>query len=123
MKREKARNLRAIIAWSLLMLLTYGCNSGRPSNTDEGINVSIVELIANPERFQHKRVVVVGFLALQFEHSALYLHKEDFDSGITKNGIWLSLAPEVFNASSNYSGSVVALDGTFEMSKADPLEL
>ena len=53
--------------------------------------VSLVQLLAAPERFHNKRVQVIGYLQLRFEGDAIYLHKEDCDHGITKNGVWINI--------------------------------
>jgi hypothetical protein len=45
-------------------------------------DVSMVQLLATPERFHGKRVRFTGFVHLAFEGNGIYLHKEDFDHGI-----------------------------------------
>jgi hypothetical protein len=76
-------------------------------------DVSLVELIVNPVVFHGKRVRVQGFLNLEFEGKAIYLHKEDNDYSITNNGLWVNVSGEgVF--SSCKSGSYVLLEGTFD---------
>lgn len=49
--------------------------------------MSLIELIANPLRYDRKQVQVIGFLRLEFEGDALYLHREDFDHAISKNAV------------------------------------
>lgn len=44
---------------------------------DEPLNVSLVRLIADPERFRGRLVQVIGYLVFQFEGDALYLHGDD----------------------------------------------
>src|SRR6188472_601053 len=53
------------------------------------IRTSIVSLLATPERYAGKTVRVHGFVRLEFEGDAIYLHKEDFDQRLTSNAIWL----------------------------------
>ena len=53
--------------------------------------VSIIQLLASPERFNNQRVVVKGFAHVEFEGTALYLHKEDFDHGLTNNALRLAV--------------------------------
>jgi len=49
--------------------------------------VSLLQVIANPERFHGKRIIVVGFATLQFEGQAIYPTP---DAAIEpKNGVWL----------------------------------
>lgn len=52
-------------------------------------SVSLIGLIADPEKYDRKRVQIIAFLRLEFEGDALYLHRDDLENGITKNGIWL----------------------------------
>src|SRR5262245_53626775 len=51
---------------------------------------SIGEVIANQDAWHGKRVRLIGYLHLQFEYDALWLGKNDFDVGITRNGIWVN---------------------------------
>jgi hypothetical protein len=48
-------------------------------------------LIANPSAFDGKRVRISGYLHLEFEDSAIYLHKEDSDHKLRENAIWIIL--------------------------------
>ena len=53
--------------------------------------VSMVQLLAQPEAFHGARVQLVGFVSIEREGTAVYLHKEDFLQGITPNAVWLDL--------------------------------
>lgn len=53
--------------------------------------VSLIELLGAPERFRDHRVRLVGYVNLEFEGNAVYLHKEDFENALTKNALWLDL--------------------------------
>ena len=73
-------------------------SSPRAENGEPG-EVSLVQLIANPADFAGKRVRVFGFCRLEFEGTALYLHRDDAEWGIAKNGFWLGVGwpvPESF---------------------------
>src|SRR5215469_2482144 len=52
--------------------------------------LSMVDLIANPELFDGAKVLVVGYVHVEFEGRGIYLHKDDFVYHITRNGLWLS---------------------------------
>jgi hypothetical protein len=54
--------------------------------------LSMIDLIANPELFDGKKVIVKGYVHFEFEGNAIYLHKEDFLYGIDRNSLWLSLS-------------------------------
>ena len=51
--------------------------------------VSMVQLLANPESFNERRVAVGGFLSFEHEGSALYLHADDFEHQLRKNALWV----------------------------------
>ena len=54
------------------------------------VDVSLVQLIANPAAYNHKRVRLIGYLHLEFEGSAVYLHRDDYEVGISRNGVWIN---------------------------------
>jgi hypothetical protein len=51
--------------------------------------VSMMQLIATPEKYDGKLVEVTGFLRLEFEGHAIYFHKTDYENALTKNAIWV----------------------------------
>jgi len=53
--------------------------------------ISLIQLIANPDKFHEKRVLVKGYVLLDFENRVLYLHEVDALNTITRNGVWLDL--------------------------------
>ncbi len=74
------------------------------------VSVSLVTLIANPDRYEGKIVRVIGFVQLEFEGNAIYLHEEDFRRAITENALWLD-TPKNFRGYE--SGSYAIIEGTF----------
>lgn len=83
------------------------------SASTEVHHVSIIQLIATPERFHGKRVRVVGYLWLEFEGNGIYLSESDRTHGVYKNGLWVSFAEGVLDSRQAYSGRYVLLEGTF----------
>jgi hypothetical protein len=77
-------------------------------------DVSIVELLANPLRYDGKQVQVIGFLRLEFEGDAIYLHREDFEYAIYKNAIWVD-RPRDFSEkqTAEVDKKYVICEGTF----------
>lgn len=59
------------------------------------MNVSIVQLIANPKRFDGKKVRPQGFLRLTFEGNAIYLHREDYVWCIFTNALWIGVPDDL----------------------------
>jgi hypothetical protein len=50
---------------------------------------SLIELIARPEQFHGKPVRVIGFVNFEFEGNGLYLSRESWERGISRNGLWI----------------------------------
>jgi hypothetical protein len=74
-------------------------------------SVSMVQLIATPEKFDGKAIQVVGFLRLEFEGNALYLHREDYDHGIYRNALWIEFPHD--QDGDKVNGRYVFVQGTF----------
>jgi hypothetical protein len=63
---------------------------------DNGVDdVSIIQLIANPQSYDGKRVRIIGFLHLEFEGNAIYLHREDFQEAIDKDALWIDVPKDM----------------------------
>jgi hypothetical protein len=107
---RKAIAVAAGSALLLALLLVVAVWAQEPGKCGPATQVSLVNLIANPEKYDGKRVSVKGFLALEFEGNALYLHKEDFDNRLYKNGLWY--AGETLE-SKKYDRKYVNIEGTF----------
>jgi hypothetical protein len=58
-------------------------------------DVSLIQLIANPEAYDKKMVRITGFLHLEFEGNAIYFHNEDFRYGLTKNALWIDIPKDM----------------------------
>jgi hypothetical protein len=67
------------------------------SSPQQPLSVSLLQLIATPEAFDGKYVRVWGFVRIEHEGTAIYLHREDAEHMLTRNGLWLTasdVAPE-----------------------------
>ena len=97
-----------------------GCLTDDNVHLKEGVisnvdyNVSIVRLIATPERYHERKVQVEGFMNLEFEGDAIYLHKEDYEKGLTKNGFWVTFSDKLDRKEINkLNKGYVLIEGTF----------
>jgi hypothetical protein len=87
---------------------------GVTSNVDRG--VSIVRLIATPEKYHDQRIQVVGYMNLEFEGDAIYLHKEDHDKSLYENGFWVSFSGKLDKGEiQKLNKRYVLIEGTFDM--------
>jgi hypothetical protein len=77
-------------------------------------HVSILQLIATPERYDGKRVAFEGFLHLEFEGNAIFLSQNDYIHRISKNSIWV-VRNAVLNAKyTRINSHYVMIAGTFD---------
>jgi hypothetical protein len=82
----------------------------------EPTNVTVVQLIANPEKFDGKLIRVIGFLRLEFEGDVLYLHREDYENAILGDGISVDVTPDMTKQSKTLNMNYVLLEGIFSLS-------
>jgi hypothetical protein len=75
--------------------------------------VSLIQLIATPERYDGKVVKVAGFMHLEFEGDELFVSREDFDNRITKNGVWIVRNPNLVAHADELKDRYVVVVGTF----------
>jgi hypothetical protein len=78
------------------------------------VDVSIIQLISTPERYDQKLVRVSGFLWLEFEGNALYLHKEDKEHMLFKNGLWINVEGDQSDIAHGLSGEYVIVEAMFD---------
>ena len=82
-------------------------------------NVSLVKLIANPEKYNGKRIQVIGYLHLEFEGNAIYLHEEDFKRRISANSFWVEFSSKLTKKRdlNKFSDKYVIIIGTFNVNE------
>jgi hypothetical protein len=85
----------------------------RPIKAKEPTNVTLVQLIASPEKFDGKLIRVIGFLRLEFEGNVLYLHREDYENALLGDGIWVDVTPEMKKQAKTLNMNCVLLEGIF----------
>jgi hypothetical protein len=104
------------IAIGTFLLVISACTWAQTSAEDSphAPPISIVTLLAEPVTKIPQRIQVAGFLVLEFEGEALYLHREDYQQGLTRNAIRIALAPEQEKQYKDFSGSYVLAEGSFK---------
>lgn len=75
-------------------------------------DVSIVELIANPAKYDGKRVRLMGYIHFEFEGNGIYLHKDDQQFSLGYNGLWVEWA-ERATRSPECQDTYALIEGTF----------
>ena len=107
---------RAVMTFCLSVLVALpfaNPTDGAQKTAPTILDVSLVQLIANPDRFDKRRVRVIGFCWFEFERTALHLHREDFERGLSKNAVWLSVGWPVPAAYADAKGKYAIVEGTF----------
>ena len=107
--------LLSIVGLSNPLFAQNGVNDIPPKSVV--YDVSLVQLIANPEKYHGKRVQVVGYLNLEFEGNAIYLHQEDFTNNLVKNAFWVDFSERVKQEKklTDYNKKYVIIIGLFDM--------
>jgi hypothetical protein len=75
--------------------------------------VSIAALVADPQKYHGKQVLVRGYVRLEFEGNAIYLHRDDYKYGISENGIWLNVKNCARRDGSSFRAGYAMVVGTF----------
>ena len=82
----------------------------------EPTDVSIIRLIASPKDYARKLVRIVGYLSVEFEGDAIYLHEEDFRRSLTTNGLAVGATDKTLKQLRKLSGQYVIIEGVFDPS-------
>lgn len=77
------------------------------------IHVSLVRLIADPERFRDRLVQVLGYLVFQFEGDAIFLHGDDALFRISANSLAVQVTPDMHGRKDSLGGYAL-LEGVFD---------
>lgn len=89
-----------------------------PSVPQQPLAVSVVRLIADPTAYQGKYVRVIGFVSIEFERTAVYLHQEDYKVSISKNALWLAIDRSDLQRYTEGNQKYVLIEGTFDANYA-----
>lgn len=82
---------------------------------EEGCHeVSLVRLIATPDRYHASRVRVVGFLDLVFEGWGLYLHEHDAVFSINANAVAIEPDDAILKRRDSLNNRYVLIEGMYD---------
>ena len=121
------KNTKRIIAIFLCVLLTIAFatvaaihfGSKKTANRNRVEDVTIIQLLATPEKYDGKRIRVVGVGNLEFEGNALYLSKDDLFYRVY-NAVWLDFDNNTslsYEEAIQFNGNYVCVEGTFQKDK------
>lgn len=103
--------MRRYLVPVMALLLTSSLVAWKSAGNEEPTDVSMISLIATPERYEGKLVRVRGYMHLEFEGDGLYLHRDDEKYALYNNGVWVGpfTSPPPKNANNKY----VLIEGRF----------
>jgi hypothetical protein len=90
--RRCTKTAALLVVLTIAVIATY---EWRLASYEKGVaagfaaeHVSLVNLIATPEKYDGKLVMVEGVCAIEFEGYALYLSNDDRKHRVGKNAVW-----------------------------------
>jgi hypothetical protein len=114
---------KLLLCLQLILIGLYPVNGLRRSFAGQLNDISLVQLIATPEKYDGKVVQVAGFLSLEFEGHILYLHQADYENGMTKNGVWIVRNSLIDQNAEKLDKQYVILVGTFHAPENDHVSI
>ena len=106
-----------VFLFSTISFLSNGQNAAQKMKealSSGDYRVSMITLIAAPEKYHDKGVHVIGYLNLEFEGNAIFLDELDFENSNTKNAIWLSFSRKAdMKEIMKLNGKYVMIQGVF----------
>ena len=84
-------------------------------------NVSLLELVVQPEKFDGKTIAVIGYLDVSFDGSLLYVHREDAENWISENAVWVRRTEQMERNRSSLNHKYVKLVGKFKVGYSQQL--
>jgi hypothetical protein len=81
--------MKSLVLALVLVFLLPSSSTVVPAFGDSKVAapISMIRVLATPQEFDGKRIAVVGFLGLHKDGNILYLHREDEEMGLYKNGL------------------------------------
>ena len=118
---------RALVVCGILTAIITGSAIALPSSTraDDVLDrlVSLIQIIANPNSFDQKKISVKGYAVLEFESKALYVNELDAKHGVTRNAVWLAVNDAIYAQRARFHRRWVFVEGTFNAAKRGHLGL
>jgi hypothetical protein len=93
---DRMRPVRRALFFAMMIALGSG-TSGHAAEADYPLDVSIVNLIATPERYDHKLVRVAGYITISYLDT-IWLHQEDYENRLGSNGVLMVMEDEQIEA-------------------------
>ena len=120
----KLNSFLAVLIGSLIFSSNAMAENQIGSTKNEKIDeVSLVQLLSQPETYEGKFVRVEGFIRLEFEGNGIYLSRDDANYLIAKNSLWVEFDQNLWTDPANgkrididkmFNGKFVLIEGIFD---------
>jgi hypothetical protein len=122
---SRRKKIGAVVLAALIISVLFVAYQSRFARhyqgTGRGIeceSISLINLIATPEKYDGKLIQVEGVCAFAFEGEALFLTRDDWKYGSTRNAVWanydtLDTEPWDPRFMSKFHGRRVLVEGYF----------
>jgi len=107
--------MRSRFAFLILAILALSKSGSAQAPHAEPPAVSIVQLLASPDKYDGKRVAAFGFLTIGQENNNLYFGKTDYDNDLLVNSIWIGLSNEMLKRIGELNMKYVRIVGVFHL--------
>ena len=97
----------------LVMVLLFSATL-RPDERPEF--VSMVRLIANPERYNGKLITFVGYFVVETDGTAVFMSSEDYEHQITANALWIETTDQIRHKEETLNMNYVLFVGVYHAS-------
>ena len=112
-KRKTILLVTVLVALAVVLSVAFFMQPARDNHIED---VTMIQLIATPERYHGKLVRVVGVGNLEFEGNAIYLSKDDISYQVY-NAVWLDFDNNTtlsYAEAKKHNGKYVIVEGIFD---------
>ena len=110
---------KTIVNLSIILISNFCFAYGKANH--QCIGVSLIQLIANPDKYHGKLVRVIGVVNIEFEGNQIFTSKEHHKYSIPKNALWINPDLDVLDVKEDalkiYNGRYVLVEGIFNKNK------
>ena len=96
-----------------IVLVVTGCRPDAHERQSTPTWNSFFAIAASPEKYDKRQVTVIGYMSLNCENTALFLHEEDYRRTIFSNAIWLHMSAEQKRVYQRFTGQYCLVEGVF----------
>lgn len=103
-----------------LLFVSVAAFGGKTSDEEFSYGIATTHLIAHPERFNGRTVIVMGYLKIRGSYSALFVSRQDLEDGLTFNSVGIvNDGNEKFLKTQN-DRKPVLIEAVFEANPPEP---